>query len=188
MSKPNSDAPREAREQAEEYDSPFAGGKITLDNGDDIEVPPHPNLRMLDDEALAEYDKLELALESYDRHPDIRVPEQKIYDKFGNHVSTIPAEPEPRPGPLKTPYRKTDEDGTEVLMDPPYNVRVAQIALGPDYEKLRAGLIDGRRGSARDVWRIWNEQGQKAVERQNSDRFRNEGAGGVEKVSTPDSE
>lgn len=184
MSQPNSDAPREAREQAAEYESPFAGGKIVLDSGDVIDVPPHPSVRMLDDDAQIEYDKLELELESYDRHPDIAVPEQKIYDKHGNHVSTIPAEPEPRPGPLKVPYRKGGE-----LMDPPYNVRVAQIALGPaQYEKLRNGLIDGRRGSARDVWKLWNEQGQKAVDRQNKDRFRDEGAGGVEKVSTPDSE
>lgn len=189
MSQPNSDAPREAREQANEYDSPFAGGQILLDGGDVIEVPPHPNLRMLDDEALAEYDKLQFELESYDRHPDVHVPEQRIYDKHGNLVSIIPAEDEPRPGQLKMPYRKTDPDTKEVkLLDPPYNVQVARIALGPDYEKLRGGLINGRRGSAADVWRIWNEQGQKVVERQKSDTFRDEGTGGVETVSTPDSQ
>lgn len=187
MSKPNSHAPREAREQAAEYDSPFAGGQITLDNGDVIPVPPHPNLRMLDDEAQSEYDKLELELESYDRHPDVHVPEQKIYDNHGRLVSTIPAEEEPRPGPLKVPHRKTVDGKTE-LLDPPYNVRVAKIALGPDYDKLRGGLVDGRRGSARDVWRIWNEQGQKAVERQKADSKSADSSGVLADAPPPDSE
>jgi hypothetical protein len=186
MSQPKSDAPREAREQAKEYDSPFAGGEITLDDGTVIEVPPHPNLRMLDDDAQPKYDRLELELESYERHPDIDVPEQKIYDKSGNLVSVLPADT--RPGPLKIPHRKTDADGNAVLLDPPYNVQVAQIALGPDYEKLRAGTIRGRRGSAVDVWRIWNEQGQKMIDRQKSDSKSDEGAGDLADVSAPDRE
>lgn len=165
----NSDAPREAREQAKEYESAFAPTTLRLDDGSEIEVPPHPSLRMLDDDALAEYEKLELELESYDRHPDVDIPEQKVYDPATKLVTmTLP--PRVQPGQLKVPYRKTDPETKAVdILDPPYQVRVAQIALGEDYPLLRAGKVDGKRGSAAAVWRIWNVQGVKLAERQAAD-------------------
>lgn len=163
------DAAKVAREQAAEYDSIFAPTTLVLDDGEEIEVPPHPDLRMLDDEAQAAYERLQFELESYDRHPEQPIPEQKVYDKETKQVvTTLPATT--REGALKTPYRKTDPTtGEAKLLDPPYVVQVAQIALGDDYAKLRAGTIKGKKGSASLVWKVWNEQGVKLAERQAAD-------------------
>lgn len=163
MTQPNN-AGRQAREQAKAYDSPFAPTPLKLDDGSVIEVPPFPQLRMLDDDAQAEFERLQFDLESYDRHPDRHIPEQKAKDRNGDEI-TLPAETVP--GQLKEPFRKTDPDTGEVtLLDPPYHVRVARIALGEtDYARLRAGTINGRRGSQADVWRVWNEQGVEIAKR-----------------------
>lgn len=181
----NKNAGRQAREQADEYSSVFAPTPLKLDDGTVIKVPPHPNLRMLDDEAQAGLERLEFALESYDRHPDVYIPEQKVKDRSGNEM-VLP--PETKEGPLKLPHRKTNGDVAE-LLDPPYTVQVAQIALGEDdYAKLRGGEIDGRRGSAADVWRIWNEQGLDIAERRAADSKSDGGAGVLEDVAATDSE
>lgn len=167
MTQPITTNSRDAREQAKAYNSIFAPRQLTLDDGTTIEIPPHPNLRMLDDDAQAALERLEFELESYDRHPEIYIPEQKVKDRGGNEM-ILPAET--KPGPLKTPHRKTDPNTKKAeLLDPPYTVQVAQIALGDDYAKLRAGKINGRKGSAADVWRVWNEQGQELVDRADAD-------------------
>lgn len=181
-----SDNTRHAREQAAEYDSPFASTELKLDDGTVIVVPPDPRLRLLDDDALAALDRLNLEIESYDRHPDIFIPEQKIKDRVGNEI-TLPSET--RPGALKEPHRKTDETGQQILLDPPYTVQVVQIALGQeDYARLRAGKINGRRGSAADVNRIWNEQGAALVKRQAADSKSDGSPGVLEGISPSDSE
>ncbi|MDV6979658.1 hypothetical protein [Mycobacterium intracellulare] len=182
-----SDDARHAREQAAEYDSPFASTELKLDDGTVIMVPPDPRLRLLDDDALIALDRLNLEIESYDRHPDIFIPEQKIKDRAGNEI-TLPSET--RPGALKEPHRKTDpETGQQILLDPPYTVQVVQIALGPeDYARLRAGTINGRRGSCADVNRIWNEQGTALVKRQAADSKSDGSPGVLEGISPPDSE
>lgn len=181
-----SDNTRHAREQASEYDSPFASTELKLDDGTVIVVPPDPRLRLLDDDALIALDRLNLEIESYDRHPDIFIPEQKIKDRAGNEI-TLPSET--RPGALKEPHRKTDPEGQQILLDPPYTVQVVQIALGPeDYARLRAGTINGRRGSAAHVNRIWNEQGAALVKRQAADSKSDGSPGVLEGISPPDSE
>lgn len=160
----------EARDQAGEYGSVFASTTLRLDDGTEIEIPPHPNLRMFDDEAQAEYEELEMRLETFDRHPEQNVPEQNVYDAKGNLLMTLP--PSTQPGNYKVPYRKTDPNTGEVVdkLEAPYQVVVAKIALGEQqYAKLRGGTINGRPGAARDVWQIWNEQGQAAAERQKRD-------------------
>ena len=156
------EAAAEARAQASEYDSVFAPTDLTLDDGDVIEIPPHPNLRILDDDRLAAYEELLFESESYARGPEIYIPEQKAKDRAGNEI-TLPSET--RPGALLVPYRK---DGA--LISPPYSVKVVQVVLGDEeYARLRAGKINGRRGSAGEVWRIWNEQSQALVDRQAAD-------------------
>ena len=155
------DATAEALAQAREYDSPFSSTDLTLDDGTVIEVPPHPNLRILDDDILAEYEALQFEVESYDRAPDIYIPEQKAKDSAGNEI-TLPAET--RQGPLLVPYRK---DGT--LISPPHSVRVVKTVLGDDYARLRAGTVDGKRGNAGLVWKIWNEQNLAVIQRQAAD-------------------
>ncbi|UCR74389.1 tail assembly chaperone [Mycobacterium phage Ritam007] len=180
-------AGKSAAEQAEQYSSVFAPRKLVLDDGTELVIPPHPNLRMLDDDALAALEALNFELESYDREPDIFIPEQKIKDKDGNEI-VLPAET--KPGPLKTnPYRKTDKDGNTTIMNPPYEVQVAKIALGEeDYAKLRAGTINGRKGSAADVWRAWNEQSLEVKKRVDADPKSDGSSLDLEAVSSPDSE
>lgn len=176
---------RQAREQARAYSSIFSPRELVLDDGTVIEIPPHPNLRMLDDDAQAALERLEFELESYDRYPDIHVPEQKAVDRNGAEI-TLPAET--KPGAVKIPYRKTDPQTGEVtLLDPPYTVQVAKIALGEAaYKKLRAGKVNGRRGSAADVWRIWNSQGLDLVEREAADSKSVSGSHVLEDVAAAD--
>ncbi|WP_293308890.1 hypothetical protein [Mycolicibacterium sp.] len=153
---------KEANAQAREYDSPFAPTDLVLDDGTVIEIPPHPNLRILDDDVLDEYEALLFEAESYDRGPDFYIPEQQAKDSAGNPI-TLPAET--RPGPLLVPYRKNGE-----RISPPHSVQVVQIVLGADnYAKLRAGTVDGKRGSAGMVWKIWNERNLNLIERQAAD-------------------
>lgn len=144
-------AGQRAREQADAYDSIFSSTPLELDNGDEpVMVPPHPNLRMLDDDRLEAYEELLFESESYDREPDLYIPEQKLSSGI-----TLPSET--RRGALMQPYRK---DGQ--LLKPPFSVRMVMACLGDDeYKRLRAG---GR--SAGDVQRIWNKQSQTLADRQ----------------------
>lgn len=159
---PAGEGPRKAREQAAAYRSMFAPTTMTLtypdDTTEEIELPPHPNLRLLDDDNLDAYEDLLFeAEETYDREDDIVIPEQKL-----DNGIVLPAET--RRGVLKTPYRITDDDGTH-LVKPPWSVKVCMACLGEDtYKKLQAA---GK--SAADVWAIWNEQGLELAERETAD-------------------
>lgn len=159
------DAAAEARQQAQAYDSLFANREITLDDGDTVSIPPHPDFRMLDDENMAAYEELLFEMESYDREPDIYIPEQRLKDSDGKETGAVVPADTIR-GSLKMPFRRTvkgpdGEDVTE-LIKPPHSVKVVMAALGDEtYKKLREG---GR--SAADVWRIWGSQGLEAKQRQ----------------------
>lgn len=145
-----------ALEQARQYRSALEPTVLKLDNGDEITIPPHPQFRLLDDDALDALDAYHLELEECDREPDIFIPEQKVKNANGDEM-ILPAET--KRGALKEPYRKTDPKTGKVTKLPPYQVTVARIALGDDaYNRLRAGTIDGRRGSAAHVWKVWTEQ------------------------------
>ena len=154
-----SDAGRQAREQAEAYDSLFADIEMELDDGTTISIPPHPDLGMLDDDAMEQYEELQFEMESYDREEDIFIPEQRLKDSEGNENGVVlPATTSL--GALKRPYRKNGE-----LVKPPHSVRVARIALGEEgYKRLVAG---GR--SAGDVWRAWAKQAAELRDREASD-------------------
>ena len=176
-----------AAKQAAEYGGMFAMLELRLDDGGVIEVPPHPNLRMFDDEGLAALDQLHFDLESYDRMPDVVIPAQSVKDKAGNELQ-LPAETVQ--GALKTnPYRKTDPvTGRVEVLNPPYEVQVARIALGEeDYGRLRAGRVNGRKGSAADVWRLWNTQANAVAERRASDSKSDGGVVDLASVSGADS-
>lgn len=186
MTDVNADAGRKAAEQAEAYEfDPFAVHDLTLDDGSVIKVPPHPMHRLLDDDALAAKDKLEVDLESYDRFPDIYIPEQKAKDRNGAEI-TLPAET--KRGALKLPYRKTVGDVAEVL-DPPYDVQLVRLALGDeDYQRLRAGTVNRRRGSVADVQRIWNEGFTELARRRKTDPKSDGGADVLADVAAADSD
>ena len=73
-----SDAGSKAREQAEAYNSLLADQELELEDGSILKVPPHPDLGMMDDEQMEAYEELLVEVESYDREPDIVIPEQKL--------------------------------------------------------------------------------------------------------------
>lgn len=167
-------APARARDQADAHDSVFAPGGLELSDGSTIEIPPHPNLRMLDDDRQAAYEELMFEAESYDREDDVFIPEQRLRDpETGNETGVVlPAQT--RRGELKVPFRKGGE-----LIKPPHSVRVVQVALGDqEYARLRAG---GK--SAADVWRVWNDQGLRIADRQVVDSKSNGRAGAVAPLS-----
>jgi len=152
MPQPNTG--RRAREQAAQYNGVFANVALELSDGTTIDIPPHPNLRMLDDERQADYEELLFEIETqYDRAPDTYFPEQHL-------ESGVVLPSETRKGAILEPYRKEGQ-----LIKPPHSVRVVQVALGMDiYNQLRAG---GK--SSADVWRIWNEQGLVIADRAERD-------------------
>jgi len=149
MASAAAEAAREAREQAEAYDSLFANQKLELADGSIMEIPPHPDFGMLDDERMEDYEDLMFELDTtYDREPDIYIPEQVI------DGMTMPAET--KRGDLLRPYRRNGE-----RVRPSHSIRVVKAALGEDaYAQLKAG---GR--CAADVWRIWGKQGLEVNQR-----------------------
>lgn len=181
----NKDTGKAAADQAKDNDGIFAPTTLRFDDGSSIEVPPNPAWRLLDDDRLEEYDELMFEAESYDRGPDIFIPEQEFDDKAGNRIKLAA---ETKQGNLLTPYRKTDAGGVTKLIKPPHEVRVVKAALGPQqYEKLRNGLIDGRRGCAADIWKLWNAAGIELAERQRDDSKSDAGASILEALPEADS-
>ena len=144
------DFAREAREQAAAYDSLFANQKLELADGSMMEIPPHPDFGMLDDDRMEDYEDLLVEMDTtYDREPEIFIPEQTL-----DNGVTLPAET--KRGELIRPYRK---DGVRVK--PAHSIRVVVAALGEEsYAQLRAG---GK--CAADVWRIWGKQGLEVQQR-----------------------
>lgn len=160
----NPKAGAQAREQGAAYDSIFQDTPIEVPDGPPIMVPPHPDLSMLSDEAMDEYEALQFEMESYDREEDIIIPEQRLKDSDGNE-SGIVLPGSVQPGALKRPFRK---DG--VRISPPHSVRVAQIALGEaEYARLAAA---GK--SSADVWRIWGAQATE-LQRRNAEDSKSDG-------------
>lgn len=157
------DAAQEARTQADEYDAIFGDTELELDNGDVMMIPPHPQYGMLDDDRMDAWDELQYEVDtSYDREPDIHIPEQKL-----DNGLTLPSDTQR--GALLLPYRitSTDDDGTTTtrLIKPSHSVRVVQVTLGDtEYKRLKEG---GRNAS--DVWKIWGRQSIKVRERQQRD-------------------
>ncbi len=174
-----SDAGSKAREQAQAYNSLLADQDLELEDGSILKVPPHPDLGMMDDEQMEAYEELLVEVESYDREPDIVIPEQKLRDPDTGHETGVVLPAETQRGALKRPYRK---DGK--LVKPPHSVRVVQAVLGPEkYAALRAG---GR--GAKDVWRLWGEQGLELRQRQANDSKSDGSSVDLEPVSAGDSE
>ena len=155
----DSKAGQQAREQADAYDSLFADIQLELNDGTFLAIPPHPDLGMLDDEAMEQYEELQFEMESYDREEDIFIPEQRLKDSSG-HENGVVLPATTSLGALKRPYRKDGE-----LIRPPHSVRVARIALGEEGYKR---LIDGGL-SAGVVWRAWAKQAAELRDREAAD-------------------
>lgn len=162
------DSGSQAREQSAEYGGIFDATPLVLDDGSIIHVPPDPRWRLLDDDQMEAYDALLYEAESYDRGEEIVIPKREIKNEHGHVERTWPEETQP--GPLLVPYRKTDEDGNTTLISPAWEVRLVQAALGPDdYARLRAGKINGQRGSIRHIQHIWTEHNRQIQERRAAD-------------------
>jgi hypothetical protein len=170
------EAAAEALEQAAAYESVFEPTPLELADGTTVEIPPHPDLGMLDDERLDEYEQLLFERDTtYDREPDIYYPEQKLQDDQGKFTGAVlPAET--KRGPLKVPYRINGE-----RLKPGWSIRVVQAALGEvEYKRLREG---GK--SAKDVWAVWQKRNLEVAER----RARSQADGGpVALVPVPEAD
>jgi|SRR5579875_969913 len=178
----NRNAHQQAAQQAKAHKSAFAPTPMKLDYGDGhtetIEIPPHPSLRMLEDERLEAYEDLLFEAETkYDREPDIIIPEQRLENGL-----IVPQET--KRGAIKIPQRittvdeETGEERTE-LVKPPWAVAVVIACLGEEtYDKIKAA---GK--SAADVWRIWNESAMELDGRRERDPFRGPGSSRVEAFS-----
>lgn len=179
----NKSAAREAREQAEAYESLLQPHQLKLSDGSTIEIPPHPELGLLDDDAQEAYEELLFEVDTEcEREPDIIIPEHDALDKDGKKTGAIMPEETIR-GALKRPLRKI-VDGKPQRISPPHSVRVAQAALGEEnYKRLRAG---GK--SAGDVWRIWSKQLLEVQLRQGRDPKSDGSSEVLEAVAPPDSE
>ena len=154
-------AAREALEQAKAYESVFEPTELKLNDGTTIEIPPHPDLGMLDDERLDDYEQLLYERDTlYAREPDIYYPEQKLKDADGNETGAVlPAET--KRGALKVPYRTVNENGEEERLKPGWSIRVVTAVLGEvEYKRLKEG---GK--SAKDVWAIWQKRNLEVAER-----------------------
>ena len=92
----------QAREQATEYDSVYKDTPLVLDDGSTINIPPHPDLAMLSDEAMEAYEELQFEMESYEREDDIVIPEQRLKDADGNETGVV-LPGSVQPGALKRP-------------------------------------------------------------------------------------
>lgn len=172
------DAARRAREQAAAYKSQFTPTEMTLTYGDGttevVVIPPHPNLRMLDDDRLEAYEDLLFEAETtYDRYPDTLLPEQKL-----DNGIIIPAET--KQGAIKRPYQRTTigEDGRSKTerIKPAWEIQVVETCIGKDVlDKIRGAVKTSWRegdaheghgtGSQADVWRVWSEQGLELTDR-----------------------
>jgi hypothetical protein len=164
MAEPNKErrrySPREAREQAAEATGFLASIEIEV-NGEVFEIPQRG---LMDDEQRDALNEVELETESWDRNPDVEIPEQRLKDKEGNETEVIP--PRTIRGGLKIPYRKGEN-----LIKPAYPVRVAVAVLGEEgYKRFKAGG-----GRASDVTAILAQLDKKVEKRES---FRSESAGG----------
>lgn len=164
----DSDAPRQAREQAATYRSVFAGPILRFDDGTTMELPPHPDLRMFDEDVLEDYDQYMFDVRNtFDREPDVWFPEQKVTDSQGKEL-TLPATL--RKGRTIVPFQKTDADGKVELVKPPHEIKLVQMVLGEaEYKRLRSKTVNGKKAGAKDVWRAWNERGEDLMERRDAD-------------------
>lgn len=127
-----------AQEQADEYDGFARSGKITARKSGEVFTVPNP--QFFDDDMLTAYQALHHRMNQCDRWPDTEVPEQHVETSqpdgtvVKSHIGAYT-----RRGEYIEPYQETGADGVSKLVDPPYEVQVAQIVLGDRYEAFKAG-------------------------------------------------
>lgn len=182
---PQVDNLQEARDQADEHNSFVRSGRVKAHKtGEWFTIP---SLLLLDDDQQAEYNKMIHRLNQCDHHPEVHIPEQQVPERVIKvtepdgtvNETTVAAHTIPArtvPGDFIEPYQK---DGA--LIEPPYNVQIAQILLGDDYERFKKG--GGRSSDVRlELLRMKRE----SEERANADSKSVDSSAPVETVSTGD--
>lgn len=171
------DKTQAAQDQADEYDGFARPGKVTARDTGEVFTVRNP-LLFSDDQLLA-YQKLHHRMNKCDRWPDTEVPEQRMksIDPNGTQVDTLIGA-HTRRGDYIEPY---EEGG--VLVEPLYEVQVAQIVLGDDYERFRAGG-----GSSRELVHVLSELRANTDKRVSGDPKSVGGGGVVDAVPAPDSQ
>lgn len=147
----------EAREQANAYDSIFADVPLRFDDGSVEWLPPHPSLRMLDDDVLE-------ALDEY--YADI----EENYDRDEN-------------GEIKGPpfYKNGKRQPAKEIQV------VKIVLGEGRYEELRkTKTVGGKRFSAKHVWQVWTGQGNRIADRAETDPKSDGGAHVLADESAPD--
>lgn len=166
----------QAAEQADEYDSFVKPLRISTKSGKVFEVP-HPT--QLDDDQQEAFDQLQFEANQCDRwpdEPDVEVPETKTTHPDGS-VTVIAAHFERgKRGDFITPYQK---DG--VRMTPGYNIRLAKIYFGDQYEAFKAAG-----GRSNDLALALTRAANKMRERQAADS--KSAGGGVSVEAVPDAD
>lgn len=166
-----------AQEQADNYGGFARSGKVTArDTG---EVFTFRNPMCFSDDQLLAYQKLHHRMNQCDRWSDTEVPEQRMksVEPGGQEVETLIGA-HVRRGDYIEPYQ---EDG--VMVEPLYEVQVAQIMLGDRYEKFRAGG-----GSSRELVEVLAELRREKDKRVSVDPKSDGDGGAVAAVPAADSQ
>lgn len=168
---------QKAQEQADEYQSFARSGKVKAGNGEEFTVR---NPLFFSASQSAAYNKLHHRMNHCDRWPDTEQPERsmKTRQPDGTEVETHIGAHTVR-GDFIEPY---EENG--VLVDPPYEVQAARIAMGDEeYEKFEAAD-----GSPYQVTLILRDLRQ-GVQKRSDDDSKSVGSDSVlAAVPTPDSQ
>lgn len=165
-----------AQEQADEYGSFTRSATITTRTGEKFTVG-NPNL--FDDDQLLAYQKLHHRMNKCDRWPDTEVPEQRVLSENpdGTKVETYSGA-YTRRGEFIEPYQEKGK-----LVEPVYEVQVAQIVLGDKYAAFKAA-----KGSSRELVTKLAEMRQGTDKRADDDS-KSVGSDSVLEVApTPNSE
>lgn len=173
---PDEKAAQQAQEQADEHVSFLRSKDITTETGAVFKVR---NPMFFKASQLSEYNKLHHRMNHCDRWPDEQAPEQRMksVQPDGTEVETFIGARIVK-GDYIEPYQ---EDG--VLVDPPYEVQVAQIVLGDKYDEFEdAG------GSPREVVELLAELRRGVTKRVDADPKSDGGSGVLAVVPTPDSQ
>jgi len=167
---------QEAQEQADEHVSFLRSKQIDTEDGVKFTVR---NPMFFSASQLSAYNKLHHRMNHCDKWPDKQRPEQQMKSVqpdgtvVETHIGAHTVE-----GDWIEPYQ---ENG--VLVDPPYEVQVAQIVLGDKYE-----AFDAAGGSPRELVEMLAELRRGVTKRVDADPKSPAGGGVLAAVPAPDSQ
>ncbi|MCV7208415.1 hypothetical protein [Mycolicibacterium canariasense] len=128
------DQDQNAQAQADANQSFARSGTITTENGSDFQVR---NPLFFNAKQLRAYTELHHRMNQCDKWPDRNIPEQRriIEQKDGTKIETYTGA-FVQVGDYIEPYQETNAEGITKLVEPPYEIQVAQIVLGDKYQEF----------------------------------------------------